>query len=63
VAADRLIQAGCVLVDLQIQAMEEEKGEDEEEEEELLSFETSNYSKLVYSLHSVTSQATRPIII
>jgi len=58
VAADRLIQAGRVLVDLQIQAMEEEK-EEEEEEEELLSFETSNYSKQVYSLHSVTSQATR----
>jgi len=57
VAADLLIQAGCVLVDLQIQAMEEEKGE--KEEEELLSFETSNYSKLVYSLHSVSSQATR----
>ena len=56
-AADLLIQAGCVLVDLQIQAMEEEKGE--KEEEELLSFETSNYSKLVYSLHSVSSQATR----
>jgi hypothetical protein len=42
VAADRLIQAGRVLVDLQIQAMEEETEEEEEEEEELLSFETSN---------------------
>jgi hypothetical protein len=58
VAEDRLIQSGRVLVDLQIQEMEEENIE-EEEEEELLSFETSNYSKLDYSLHGVSSQAIR----
>jgi hypothetical protein len=61
VAADRLIQAGRVLVVLQIHATEEEKEEEEneEEEEELSLFKTSNYSKLISSLNSVTSQKTR----